>query len=476
MTEFALHLDRFPDFQISFLGDALDPNVVIDARTEIPLELPEDVDGAAQLTIIEWKLDNVERHLYLCSREGTIVDELPPRVQAPGAEFTAYLTWDGFHSNNPLILEDDTETPAGKVIDAARAALRLHLAASSRRREAEAVKRWQEEGVYPFSGEPQDSVEGASRSVFNVIAMAASRTLDETKSRYLKAMSLGLLKSTLESDPESLIPIMQKVAQLPAARIEELKQILDRSSITQLIQVGKEIGSRVEFLNGLDSILFDRGTRQRLLERRQLHRILVHETWLFGEEWTLTGDDEPLDAVLRKFLTRLDGAELASTQLTDRIVREDGRRAIPDLVLGRSLETREDHSRQLVVELKRPSHTLTPTDVDQLRSYASAITNDERFARPNVTWDFWLVGNETSREVDEMRAQTHLAHGIVQSSTNYQLLVRTWAEVLSDARHRLKFVQRSLQYESSKDTGLAHLREKYAEYLPPEDASLPGAS
>lgn len=235
-----------------------------------------------------------------------------------------------------------------------------------------------------------------------------------------------------------------------------------------------EVGSRVDFLNGLDSILFDRQNRKRLLERRQLHRILVHETWLFGEEWYLTGDDEPLEAVLRKFLTKLGhNVELAADRP---ILRDDGSIAVPDMVLGRSLETNEAHTTHLVVELKRPSHRLTPADVDQLRSYASAIVNDERFARPNVTWDFWLVGNETTREVDEMREQTHLPHGVVHSSKSYKITVRTWSEVIGAARHRLKFVQQSLQYESTHDTGLAYLRSRYTEYLPVETLAENGAS
>ncbi len=38
-----------------------------------------------------------------------------------------------------------------------------------------------------------------------------------------------------------------------------------------------------------------------------------------------------------------------------------------------------------------------------------------------------------------------------------------------DAKHRLKFVQRSLQYESDRDSGLASMRDRYAEYLPEAD-------
>ncbi|MCP1430430.1 hypothetical protein J3D45_002928 [Microbacterium foliorum] len=463
LMEFALHLDRHADFKITFAGSEIAPSSVITSRTPIPLDLPADVRGPATLTIIEWDLTGVERRLYLCKPGGAIVGEMPPGIQAVGAEFTAYLEWSGFE-HDQLVLEGDTDSVAGKVIEAGRTALRTHLAESSRRREAATVKRWKSEGVYPYKGEPRSDVERATRDTFNIVAMAASRTVDESRSRTSKALALDLLKETFESDPEALLPILRKFSQLPAARIEELAEILERTTLTQLIALGKEVGNRIDFLNGLNSILFDRQIKSRLLERRQLHRILAHETWLFGEEWSLTGDDERLSEVLKKFLQHLgENVELATEKP---IVREDGSVAIPDLVLGRQLETRANEFSHLVIELKRPNHKLTDEDVAQLRSYASAITNDERFDQPNTSWEFWLIGNDTTNTVKEMREQPGQAHGVVQVSKKYKIIVRTWAEVIGDAEHRLKFVQRSLQYESTHDSGLASMRDRYAEYLP----------
>ncbi|MCW2599481.1 MAG: hypothetical protein JWM02_1310 [Frankiales bacterium] len=464
LMEFALHLDRHPDFRIEFLGERIDPAAVMAAKTKIDLEMPEGVDGAATLTIIEWTLENVERRLYLCADDGSILDETSPGVQAPGSEFTAYLSWGGFDNERTLVMDGEEETPAGKLMAAARSELRAHLLAASRQREAEVVKRWKAEGVYPYTHEPKTAVEQATRDTFNLVAMASSRTVDESRSRSSKALALSLLKETFENDPEALLPILQKFAKLPAARIEELRIVLEHTSLSQLITLGREVGNRAEFLNGLNAILFDRQIKRRLLERRQLHRMLAHETWIFGEEWSITGDDERLSVVLKKFLTKLgQDVELANDKP---ILREDGSEAIPDLVLGRTLETRANHFSHLVIELKRPSHKLTDDDVTQLRSYASAITNDERFDQPNVDWEFWLVGNDTTRSVDEAREQQGLPHGVVQQSKKYKIIVRTWAEVLGDAEHRLKFVQRSLQYESTRDTGLAHMRDKYADFLP----------
>jgi len=466
LVEFSLHLDRHANFRVEFLGVDLDPDSVIVSRTPITLVMPEGVPGKAKLTIIEWKLTNVERRLYLCDGNGGIVDEIQPGIQATGAEFTAYLEWNGFGKDRNLVLEGDNESHAGQIISAARAALRSHLAESSRRREADTVRRWRAEGVYPYKGEPTTIVEKATRDTFNVVAMAAARTVDESKTQTSKALALSLLKETFESNPEALLPILKEFAKLPAARIDELRDILERTTLTQLISLGKEVGSRIDFVSGLNALIFDRATKKRLLERRQLHRILAHETWLFGEEWSLTGDDERLTEVLKKYLVKL-GADVDLAGSTP-VLREDGSDAIPDLVLGRQLETRENHFSHLVIELKRPSHRLNDEDVSQLRSYASAITNDERFDQPNSSWEFWLVGNETTNAVDEQRDQEQLPFGVVQNSKKYRLIVRTWAEVLGDAEHRLKFVQTSLQYESDRDTGLATMRNKYAEYLPPE--------
>jgi hypothetical protein len=466
LTEFALHLDRHENFKIWFLGERLDPKHVIKKRVTHELALPSDIDGPAHLTVIEWKLVNVDRRIYLCSPGGAIVDETSAKIQSIGSEFTAYLEWQGFDHSDGIMADLDEESAAAKVIGVARETLREHLAQSARRREAETVSKWRAEGVYPYKNEPKTAVERASRDTFNVVALAAARTVDESKSRTSKAMALSLLKETFESDPEALLPILKQFSQLPASRIEELRVILERSSLSQLISLGREVGSRVEFLHGINALVFDKLSKKKLLERRQLHRILAHETWLFGEEWSITGDDKRLTEVLKNYLGKLGlDVELANGPA---LLREDGSDGIPDLVLGRQLETRENFFSHLVIELKRPSHKLTDDDVSQLRSYASAITNDERFDQPNSAWEFWLIGNETTGAVDEQRHQETLPAGVVQHSKKYKLIVRTWAEIVGDAEHRLKFVQKSLQYESNRDTGLQTLREKYAEYLPEE--------
>lgn len=86
-----------------------------------------------------------------------------------------------------------------------------------------------------------------------------------------------------------------------------------------------------------------------------------------------------------------------------------------------------------------------------------------------------MVGNETTRTVDEQRRQPHLPYGVIQDRP-YRIVVKQWSELISDADHRLKFVQNSLEYETSHDSGLVYMRKKYAQYLPAETTGTAGTA
>jgi hypothetical protein len=465
ISEFALHLDRYDDFRISIFGEQLNPKSVQLGSQKISLPTPEGLEGEIELTVIEWDLANVERRLYLVSDEGSIIDEMPPGIQAPGTEFTAYLKWSGFTSGQALVMQEDEETPAGKVIQAAKTKLREHLSLSMRLREQATIEKWRLEGVYPYDTEPKSKSEKTARSAFHVVAQAFSRTVEASKSTDLKKMALGLLKEAFEQSPESVLPILQSVAKLPKTRVDELNELLDRTELASLISAGRMVGDRLDFIQALNALVFDKLSRKHTKERRQLHRILAQETWIFGEEWSLTGDDVRLTEVLKNHLAMLEqDTELASGHL---VLREDGRDGIPDLVLGRKMRIGKNSYEQLVVELKRPGHTLEDKDVSQIRSYASAIKNDSRFNQQNVSWEFWLIGTDMKETVNETRNQPHLPGGVVQASP-YRIVVKTWAEVISEAEFRLQFVQESLDYASDHDKGISYVRERYAAYLPPE--------
>src|SRR6185369_7166578 len=115
---------------------------------------------------------------------------------------------------------------------------------------------------------------------------------------------------------------------------------------------------RLQFLAGLEELLFSDSTKRSLKERTQLHRMLESETWLFGEEYLLTNSDENLNTVLRKHLGRLrSGVRRARRE--EPVQRDDGSQAVIDMLLGREIPAYAQPRREyLVVELKRPSEKI----------------------------------------------------------------------------------------------------------------------
>src|SRR5208337_2975699 len=115
-----------------------------------------------------------------------------------------------------------------------------------------------------------------------------------------------------------------------------------------------------------------------LLERRQLHRILANELWLFGEQYSLGVDDESLRALLAKHINILERDAIVPpiAEVTDL----EGRVRRVDLMVYRryplGVAAEYEH---LVIELRRPSCKIGKAEISQILDYAFAVSADERF-------------------------------------------------------------------------------------------------
>lgn len=459
---FALYLESYP-VNISWRSHAVDPTDLQVQRNTYPLTI-EGLDDEVTLTVIEWER-TVPRALYLCDADGMALHEIKPGVQAPGFEFTAYVRWDGFADlGHDIVLAEIGHEQITPVVEAAQNALRSHFKERSSSRQRELIEQWKAENSYPYADEPKDTVERAERDLFEVVAVTAAKAVQSSDAPARK-FSLRLLREAVESSPTALNRILSDVLELSQDRLDELHRLLNRTPLTSIISASKTIADRLDFLAGLDTLLFEEEPKKQTLERRQLHRMLAQETWLFGEEYALTGDDERLTAVLVKHLHLLgEDVELADGPP---VTREDGTVAIPDLVLSRQIKHHHNQLEHLVVELKRPSVDIGPAELQQIEDYAFTVAQDERFKQPNVTWEFMIVGNDLKGTAKIRARQDGRPEGLVHDGNGVRVWARTWAEVLGDAKHRLKFVQDSLEYQSSRERGLTYLQETHARYLPP---------
>lgn len=470
-ANFALYLRQYPDVKIRYDGQFVTTGHLETGVVDFPIYDGPEVNGVpveATLTVIEWN-QPTERSLYLCDSGGFSLNEIPTGIRAPGFNFTAYLKSDYIRDlDEEGVLELEELHPGLKqLVDSARDKLRSYFRKRASDQASEVVQKWKEEKVYPYEEDPKTPVEQAERQVFDVCALNIHSYLldfDEASQRS-RLLAFRLLRTALETNPSSILTILTEVLDLPAQRQHEFAELLRRTSLDAIITASKTVADRLTFLRGLEILLFDPESKKQLLERRQLHRLLAEHTWVFGEEFNLTLDDQSLTELLKKHKRELG----ESADIVDEVRREDGSTGIVDLVLGRRIPTPRGQDREhLVVELKRPKYPLDDKSLSQIKSYAFAIAEDERFRDTHTRWSFWLVSNDMTASVRHQSNQKNLPPGLAHddAESNIRIWVKTWAELLSDCEGRLKFFQEQLQFRADREDALVYLRREYRRFLP----------
>ncbi len=463
LEEFALYLSMYPGrIDITYSDELLRYDELVDQRSEKELFI-ELEDGTARkfaLTIIEWKNDQTERSLSLCDTDGfTLQKTHMQRVKAPRFNFTAYLRGDRLRELNEQNMLVDLSPEYRAIYEAAIGAIQEHFKERVAEDERRLVERWRAEEIYPYGAAPASPLEHVEREVFVRCARTVEQKLEtfQGDDKKGKRFIFELLRTAIDRSPGDLFKVFTEVLDLPKKDLQDLSKMLDRTSLSAIIQASAMVAERLEFIVGLEDLLNDPGTKNSFKEREQLHRMVQKELWLFGDKWLLSVSDSGLT----KALVQHAGL-LGQKKPKGKVQTSSGRPERVDLMLSAVTSDGADHVDHLVVELKRPNVMLDQMELAQLETYANTVADDSRFHGRGITWNFWFMTVQNDRAIERRKHQTGLPKGCVTNSETVRVWVKTWAELLQDCKNRLHFVQEKLNYYPDLEAGLNYMREKYA--------------
>jgi Histidine kinase-, DNA gyrase B-, and HSP90-like ATPase len=475
---YALYLTEYSSVRITVVGVELDPTKLIEVRKTLALPPISNADKppyGAEVEVIEWKT-KTERMLYLCSENGFQLHRIVPGIQAPDFEFSAYLRSQyisELYEHGSLDLAE-LDPRLNESIENSKNALRGYFKGRATEKLKTLVDEWKNEKVYPYAGEPVNAVQEVERKVFEIVAVNVATSLPDfqTQNQRNRKFQLRMLKQAIERSPEDLQLIVEEVLGLSQRKQEELAKLLRRTTLSAIISASKLVADRLDFVSGLEAMLFDPDLQKHFKERSQLHRIIADNTWVFGEEFALTVDDQSLTEVLRKHL-RLARRDII---VSEPVKRLDGRAGIVDLMLSRRVPSnREEEREHLVVELKAPTVKVGVVETTQIKSYAFAVQKDERFRGVPTKWTFWLVSNDMDEySASEVRMRDKPVGLLWEAEEpNTRIWVKTWAQIIHDCRTRLQIFQQALNYSADKDRSLEYLRTTYERVLRGVDPAIP---
>ncbi len=470
---FAAYLTEYPGLVLEYNGTRIDPK---SAQTHLEdyhlgeVELSGGRKARVAVSVVEWNIPS-DRVLHLCDASGIALHEtqVGQQIRAPGFNFTGYIKADHFREldkQNQLVLEE-MHPDVVVIVQAAKNKIKEHFRRRLLQDQGQIVERWKKEQIYPYEDKiTLDPVEQAERQVFDILAVNVESYLPsfeeaDTKSR---KFTFRLLAQAVRENPDSVQEIIAEVLGLKKEAQDELAELLRKTPLSAIISSAKIVANRLDFLVGLESLLFDKKNKKVLLERDQLHKILEKEAWLFHEEFGLAGSEQRLEEVLKKHLAKLGKRDDGLTP----VKRPNGKRGRVDLMLQKVVQPRTGQYDYLIVELKRPKKKIDSEVLSQIESYAIAVASDERFRGVPATWNFVAISDELDDFAKRKANQRGWPKGKVfdDAELNITVWVKEWAEVINDARARLGFVNKQLAYEADRDTAKTYLKKTHAKFIP----------
>jgi hypothetical protein len=468
--KFASYWINYNDFNIYFNGNKLEFESLIKNTNETDF-LVEDGELSYRflIKIIEWSFD-IKKKTYLCNTKGVPFKELNLGIRStiPISIFIQSIYVEKLHRENLIDLENFDDILQGAYGEAKKFAReyvrkRLHLYSG------EFINELKSKGLYPYKENADSLVEESKRQVFDIVALQVNEYLPDFESQddKSKKFTLSLIKEALEKDSSSLQRILTEVIELPDEKREELVEILEETSLSSIIDTMTEIKNRLRFINGLEELIYNKDLNKNVLERKHLHKILVNETWLFGDEYTYGVDDITLKNVLKEYLKHLgrtDFEEIVNSESNTDL------QIIPDVCLWRQFpQGIPGHKTNLIIELKKPKVDAGVNELMQIKLYAARISKDKRFPKEKTKWKFLLVTKDIKSDIESELEQTDRKYGHVVATDLYDVYVLTWGHILNEARTRYEFIKEKLNLNlMDNQQNLDYLKSKYSEYLPNE--------
>jgi putative hemolysin len=120
------------------------------------------------------------------------------------------------------------------------------------------------------------------------------------------------------------------------------------------------------------------------------------------------------------------------------------------------------------VELKRPSRKIDDGVLTQIKKYAIAVANDERFRGVIARWTFIAISNDLDAFAKREANQRGQPKGKVfdDAELNITVWAKSWAEIINDARTRLRFFNDQLSYQADLDSAKAYLKKAHDKFIP----------
>lgn len=469
--EFAvfLELNKSFDKRIIINGEVLDYKTIISESEESEVQLANE-DGSSftfRLTFIRWEEKTKENYcIYFLNEEMIEKYEQTTSLNKKDTDFHHSLYVQSSYFNS-FIYEEKPNSPkdafgyvnqTDEIFKKLLKKAKEILIAQQHKFIKDVggpnlIKRYEEKGIIRHSKNEYDNIliEDLKETVKQIYGVEPKIfiNLHDNQAKTI----VGLLELLLQTDKrDNILLIIENIVKLTDEERSSLAGILQKTELSNIIQTIEMLEDRVKVVSALKSAIFN--PIYGVDEVHDLQKMIEKSFWLFGEQYNIVTEAEPdFQQALDKYIEMLQKEKGISKSFAnkEKLEHPDKNKEMDIFAFRQNMQN--DIIENIVVELKHPKVKLGEVEVSQVKTYMNVITNAETFNSANMTWKFFLIGNDFDssnyilNELDSQKSWgiKNLIHRVDRDGIKYEIFVYKWSDIFASFEIRHKFLMDKLQ-------------------------------
>lgn len=273
--------------------------------------------------------------------------------------------------------------------------------------------------------------------------------------------------------------VFKKVHELSEPAIANFSHLLHKTDLENIVHFNSQVSKKLEFLDFLHKIVYSQIAKS-LRERKQLHKIIEKNLWIFGEQYNDTPalwSDKNIGNTLKELRDKHLKTEFTYESDSNVIEFEESIEGISDItdLFFLNEKISDDGVKEImVVELKAPCCAISDKEMSQISRYAFTIEEFPGLPSQGVRYKLILISSKLTRFAQSNIKSKRDAYPNIpflverKKDRDIEVYVMTWAELIESNRRKLGYLSNQLEV---KDKSAADIFEEEYSHLIDEKLS-----
>jgi hypothetical protein len=306
------------------------------------------------------------------------------------------------------------------------------------------------------------STSGSKKIAFNQLAYFIENdySILQKKETIRQVIYPLLDKAISNSDNDDLMDILKAITVLDNDKVKKFRELLENVALSEVIRFTNDIYRKEQFLDFLHQIVYGEISKH-LLERKQLHKIIEKNLWVFGEEYASTPNlfsdtqlAKNLDALHDKYFEFQENKDDINyyEDITDKEILD-----ITDLFFYNEKLMNNSQREIMIVELKAPRVKISQRELSQVERYMFDIEQLDKFSR-SLKYKIILVSSGFSAMGESLILKDDNTTLYRKSAKkDIEIHVLKWSDIITGNKQRLSYLGNQLK---TRDVSVREIFEK----------------